>query len=178
MMKVGPAATWKERKMMKTMKALLALVLLAVAVGGADAAMLLRQNGDGTASWVNTTDDRSHSVGETYLTIVLENLSLNNTTYVHVPIASQLTAVDLVANGLISTATDTITIWVEQVTSGVYVSAGTISVGHVGAATGDQDAASLTATASVVLEDGLIAIHQDGASSADVDASLTLTIRR
>jgi len=84
---------------------LIALSVLAVLALPAHAGKILRQNGDGTASWVNTTDGTETQAGEHAYTVRLDDFTNASTTYVAIPNGGRLKEALATVHGLIATAT-------------------------------------------------------------------------
>jgi hypothetical protein len=190
----------KEIAMKKLLNAVAVMLVMTLAAG-AYAGWNIRQNADGTTSWVNFDGD-SYPVAREYLTVNLENLGTASTTYVSVPYAGSIFQVDSVVHGDVKTASETLTISImSEVSPGRDFMAistnNTITIASANADTtgtyllggaGDRDSsgemagrASDHSTTSEQLSGppnvsagGTIAISTKGDSGADIDATIII----
>ena len=168
------------------MKRFIFAVLLAVFVPmSAHAGWNVRQNDDGTTSWVREDRqgvERTVDVGESHLTVFLEDISTSSTTYVTVPLTD--VRVSFIQSVIFNTITDTdatITFWKLDSSGTVLAQLTDANLGTMTIATesvtGTVDSFTPTdETANHMEQNHVIAIHTDGASVNDSDATITITI--
>ena len=186
--------------MKKLLNAVAVMLVMTLAVG-AYAGWNIRQNADGTTSWVNTDDD-AFPVARTYLTVNLENVSSASTAYISVPFAGSIAQVDSVVNGDVKAASAVLTVSIMSETSpgvdfigittnntltiasamvnasGAYELGGTgdrDTSGEMAGKSTDHTSANQQLTgAPTVPAGGTIAISTDGASTGDIDATIII----
>ncbi len=164
--------------------AFLTLGLLFASVS-AEAGWLLRQNDDNTTEWVRTgsaNTQETRTIGETYLTVFLEDVSTASTTYITIPVTDvRISLIQSTVFDRITTADVLLTIWrldsaganVTEITDGTGPRL-TIASESV---TGAVDTFTPTNIAVNTLERNfVIAIETDGASTGDVDVMITITL--
>jgi len=95
--------------MKKILSTVAALLVMTGVVGLAWGGWNIKQNDDGSTSWVNVDGD-AYPVARAYLTVNLENLGTASTTYVSVPYAGSIFQVDSVVHGDVTTASETLTV--------------------------------------------------------------------
>lgn len=185
--------------MRKLLNAVAVLLVMTLAVG-AYAGWNIRQNADGSTSWVNSDGD-AYPVGRAFLTVNLENMSGASTTYISVPYAGSIHQVDAVAHGDLTAASAVLTVSIlsavspddfiaittnNQITmasanvnsSGVYLLGGAGYVGTTGnlagKSTDHENANEQLSGPPVVGSGGTIAISTNGASTGDIDATIII----
>jgi len=191
--------------MKKILSTVAALLVMTGVVGIAWGGWNIKQNDDGSTSWVNVDGD-AYPVVRAYLTVNLENLGTASTTYVSVPYAGSIFQVDSVVHGDVKTASETLTISImSEVSPGRDFMAistnNTITIASANVDTtgtyllggaGDRDSsgemagrASDHSTTSEQLSGapnvsagGTIAISTKGDSGADVDATIIIYFDR
>jgi hypothetical protein len=187
--------------MKKILGTVAALLVMTGVVGIAWGGWNIKQNDDGSTSWVNVDGD-AYPVARAYLTVNLENLGTASTAYISVPYAGSIFQVDSVVHGDVKTASETLTISImSEVSPGRDFMAistnNTITIASANADTtgtyllggpGDRDSsgemagrASDHSTTSEQLSGppnvpagGTIAISTKGDSGADVDATIII----
>jgi hypothetical protein len=185
---------------MRNLLFVFAALLLAFSIGPVHAGWNIKQNADGTTTWINK-DGEQYQVGREYLTINLENMSSASTTFMPVPFAGSIVQVDAVAHGDLTAASAVLTVSILSAVSpdefiaittnntitmasanigsdGVYILGGAGDRGSsglmVGKSTDHEDANEQIGGAPVVGASGTIAISTDGASTGDVDATIII----
>jgi len=186
--------------MKKLLNAVAVMLVMTLAIG-AYAGWNIRQNADGTTSWINF-DGETYPVARTYLTVNLENVSSASTTYISVPFAGSIAQVDSVVHGDLTAASAVLTVSIMSeaspgvdftkittnntltLASAVIDSSGAYLLGGAG----DRDTTGSMAGKSTdhasknqqltgaptVAAGGTIAIGTDGASTGDVDATIII----
>ena len=166
------------------MKRLILAVFMALMAFPAYAGWNLRQNDDGTTSWVREYDgaQRTHDVGTVYLQVLVENIGGASTGYVAVPVTGyRIKQIDSVLYGPIATADAPFAIAilasdgtkVQDVTNGT--SPHTIT--QSGSAAGDIDTFTPTdAAANYIEASQSIRIDTSGEAANDVDAMFTIQL--
>jgi|DEB0MinimDraft_6_1074348.scaffolds.fasta_scaffold16809_1 hypothetical protein len=134
----------------------------------------IRQDGTGTAEWVNGDGD-TVPVGRD-LTVLLENVSTASTTFVVSPIAGTLSQVESVLFGAIATHDISLTVSVASAGTTAFTpyATDTLDISFSNSAAGDVDTLSLSD--QTVEEGGVIAITTSGYSTNDIDATLVIRI--
>ena len=191
--------------MKKILSTVAAVLVMTGVVGIAWGGWNIKQNDDGSTSWVNVDGD-AYPVARSYLTVNLENLGTASTTYVSVPYAGSIFQVDSVVHGDVTTASETLTVSImSEVSPGRDFMAistnNTITIASANAdttgtyllgGTGDRDTSGEMAgrasdheTTSEQLSGppnvpagGTIAISTKGDSGADVDATIIIYFDR
>lgn len=174
---------------------LLALGLALAWVLPAEAGKILRQNADGTASWVNTTDGTETQAGEHAYTVRLDDIANSSTAFVAIPNGGRLKEVIAVLEGTIATATGELQFYISSPASsgGFFDQFTPVTPAIAEAATGLyqlQVPLSYAVTGQVVTrvwpvnsntslnldDDDVIAIHTDGEPSVTGDPGVMITI--
>lgn len=173
---------------------------LAVLIGvglatSADAAKLLRQNADGTASWVNTRDNTATPAGEHVFIVPFANISDAATRYISIPFAGRLKEANIVIDGLITTATEIIEFYIStpasaggffnqftavtpavaEAATGLYE----LMIPLAYAATGQRSTRDWPVNSNASLNfaaDSIIAIHTLGNSTSGISDDAVITI--
>jgi|TARA_R110001583_G_scaffold20930_12_gene79867 hypothetical protein len=192
----------KEIAMKKLLNAVAVMLVMTLAAG-AYAGWNIRQNADGTTSWVNVDGD-SYPVAREYLTVNLENLGTASTAYISVPFAGSIVQVDAIVNGVVTTTTETLTVSIMSTTSpgadfikisnnntlsvASAIVTGQARIGYLlggpghfvssgemtGKSTDHSDANEQLVGNPHVSSGGTIAISTAGNSGADVDATIVI----
>lgn len=168
------------------MKRLLVLIACLVIPLTAYAAWNIRQNDDGSTSWVNQ-DSIAVPVGDSGLTVLLEDLSTASSSYVVSHKAGSLKRIWVTVHGQLTIASPTLSFHVSDYTNQVTtrgsipISTGaTITLPLTGAG-GDRStvapALDVSDGSTVTVNQGdVIIVYTDGASTGDVDATITYII--
>lgn len=168
----------------------LAILLAAALAAPANAGKLLRQNADGTASWVNTRDDTITPAGEHAFVVEFSDIATAATRYITIPFAGRLKEANIVLSDAIGTATEIIEFYISSpasaggffnqftpVTPAIAEAATTnyeLRVPLAYAATGQRATVDWPVNSNTSLEfgaDDVIAIHTVGDSAANTGAT-------
>lgn len=180
----------------------LAVLLTAALAAPANAAKYLRQNADGTASWVNTRDDTVTPAGEHTFVVPFADIATAATRYLSIPFAGRLKEANVVIDGTISGATEIIEFYISSAASaGCVLSEGCgtfnqftpvtpaiaeaatgsyeLTIGLSYAATGQRSTVDWPVNSNTSLEfsaNDIIAIHTLGDSTSGIADDAVVTI--
>lgn len=160
----------------------LALMLLMALQAPADAANWnVKQKDTGAAVWEESTKSTQVPVGDSGLTVLLENVSSASTAYVVSHKTGNIVKIWSVAHGATTVDNASLSFYVVE-SNGVHTqvsgSGGTITIAGTGSA-GDIDSITFTpgTTPNIAITQGqAIAVVTDGGSTTDVDATITIVI--
>lgn len=157
------------------MKRLLGLLGVLVLVPSlAIAGWNIRQEADGTATWINGAGE-TVPVGRD-LTVLLEDVSTASTTFVVSPVSGTVTWIRSAMHGEISTHDVSLTMSIASSGSTTFTdAAGSIAISFSETSSGTMDEAVIT-SGGTVAEGGVIAIRTSGYSTTDTDATITIRI--
>ena len=174
---------------------LLSLALVMTGVLPAHAGKILRQDADGGASWVNTTDGTETDAGVHAYTITIDDIATAGTSYVAIPNGGRLKEVIGVLNTNIVTATGALDFYISSPsTSGGFFNQFTpVTPAVAEAATGEYELSlplAYAGTGQVVTrvwpvnnntslnldDDDVIAIHTNGESANAAGITLTIIV--
>lgn len=164
---------------------ILSLALLVLLPLSAQAGWNLRQNDDGTTSWVredSTGTQRTIDVGQHTITVFLEDVSTASTTYVAIPITdARVSFIQSVIFNTIADADAVLRFYKLNSAGTVLAQLTDANIGTMpiasGSVTGTLDSFTpIDAAANHVEQNHVIAIHSDGGSTNDSDATITITI--
>ncbi len=161
---------------------LLAVVLTLPLI--AEAGWNIKQKGTGATVWENQ-DGETVTVGDSGLTVLLEDVSTASTAYVVTHRAGNIVKIYSVLFGAITTADATLDFAIisdgttNAVSGGTGVTGATITIAFSGSASGDVDSITFTPgtdPAIAVSSGDVVTVHTAGGSTLDIDAVITIII--
>ncbi len=160
--------------MRKLLLTLFVLLLPFAAYAGSN----IKQKDTGATVWEDH-DGKQVPVGDSGLTVLLENVSSASTAYIVTHKAGKIVKVYSVLFGQITAANAAVDVHIANSTTpttfNLVTPGGTLTLAWSGSAAGDIDTASPTAL-NTVTQGQTIAVHTDGSSTTDIDAVITIVI--